>query len=116
MKQPTSRVWLVSFCKSLLRNVLADSTAHGTDSANGLLWCRVRQRRTVLVARTGTGRIHMHPDFYYMKGKPTNGPEQEPIGIVISRGSRQEDVPRVFAYVWGPAPETSEEPRETKVA
>jgi len=51
-----------------------------------------------------------------MKGKPTNGPEQEPIGIVISRGSRQEDVPRVFAYVWGPAPETNEEPRETKVA
>ena len=53
---------------------------------------------------------------YYMKGNPTNGPEQEPIGIVISRGSRQEDVPRVFAYVWGPAPETSDEPRETKVA
>jgi hypothetical protein len=25
-------------------------------------------------------------------------------------------VPRVFAYVWGPAPETSEEARETKVA
>jgi hypothetical protein len=54
--------------------------------------------------------------YYYMKGNPTNGPEQEPIGIVISRGSRQEDIPRVFAYVWGPAPETSEEPRETKVA
>jgi hypothetical protein len=51
-----------------------------------------------------------------MKGKAINGPEQEPIGIVISRGSRQEDVPRVFAYVWGPAPETSEESRETKVA
>jgi len=42
--------------------------------------------------------------------------EQEPIGIVISRGSRQEDVPRVFAYVWGPAPEPSEEVRESKVA
>jgi hypothetical protein len=51
-----------------------------------------------------------------MKGNPSNGPEQEPIGIVISRGSRHEDVPRVFAYVWGPAPETSEEGRETKVA
>jgi hypothetical protein len=51
-----------------------------------------------------------------MKGNPTNVPEQEPIGIVISRGSRQEDVPRVFAYVWGPAPETTEESRETKVA
>jgi hypothetical protein len=51
-----------------------------------------------------------------MKGNPSNGPEQEPIGIVISRGSRHEDVPRVFAYVWGPAPEPSEEGRETKVA
>jgi hypothetical protein len=56
------------------------------------------------------------PTSYYMKGNPTNVPEQEPIGIVISRGSRQEDVPRVFAYVWGPAPETTEESRETKVA
>jgi hypothetical protein len=61
------------------------------------------------------GPTYIQP-YYYMKGKPTNGPEQEPIGIVISRGSRQEDLPRVFAYVWGPAPETSEEPRETKVA
>jgi len=31
--------------------------------------------------------------------------EQEPIGIVISRGSRQEPAPQVRAYVWGPAPE-----------
>lgn len=51
-----------------------------------------------------------------MKGNATEGPDQEPIGIVISRGSRQEDVPRVFAYVWGPAPETTDEARETKVA
>ena len=64
----------------------------------------------------GTDRLTRIQTSYYMKGNPTNGPEQEPIGIVISRGSRQEDVPRVFAYVWGPAPETSEEPRETKVA
>jgi hypothetical protein len=52
----------------------------------------------------------------YMKGNTPNGPEQEPIGIVISRGSRQEDVPCVFAYVWGPAPEPSDEVRESKVA
>lgn len=31
--------------------------------------------------------------------------EQEPIGIVISRGSRAEATPRFWAYVWGPAPE-----------
>jgi hypothetical protein len=32
--------------------------------------------------------------------------EQEPVGIVISRGSRAEQVPRFTAYVWGPAPES----------
>jgi hypothetical protein len=31
--------------------------------------------------------------------------EQEPVGIVISRGSRAEPSPRLVAYVWGPAPE-----------
>jgi hypothetical protein len=66
--------------------------------------------------RAGLAGFTRIPTYYYMKGNPTNVPEQEPIGIVISRGSRQEDVPRVFAYVWGPAPETTEESRETKVA
>ena len=31
--------------------------------------------------------------------------EQEPVGIVISRGSRDEATPKLVAYVWGPAPE-----------
>ncbi|NUO63838.1 MAG: hypothetical protein HOQ11_06195 [Gemmatimonadaceae bacterium] len=30
----------------------------------------------------------------------------EPLGIVISQGSRAEQAPRFLAYVWGPAPET----------
>ena len=30
--------------------------------------------------------------------------EQEPIGIIISRGSRAEEPPRFSAYVWGPVP------------
>lgn len=34
--------------------------------------------------------------------------EQEPIGIIISRGSRDEATPRFSAYVWGPVPEESE--------
>ena len=41
--------------------------------------------------------------------------EQEPIGIIISRGSRAEAAPRFWAYVWGPAPEPSEHP-EIKAA
>jgi hypothetical protein len=32
--------------------------------------------------------------------------EEEPAGIVISRGSRAETPPRVWAYVWGQVPET----------
>ncbi len=30
--------------------------------------------------------------------------EQEPVGIVISGGSRAEPTPRFTAYVWGPVP------------
>lgn len=29
----------------------------------------------------------------------------EPVGIVISRGNRDEPTPAVFAYIWGPAPD-----------
>jgi len=31
--------------------------------------------------------------------------EQEPMGIIISRGSRDEATSRVSAYVWGPVPD-----------
>ena len=33
--------------------------------------------------------------------------EAEPVGIVISRGSRGDAEPKFSAYVWGPAPETA---------
>jgi hypothetical protein len=42
--------------------------------------------------------------------------DQEPMGIVISRGSRVQTAPRFTAYVWGPAPENESEPDEKKVA
>jgi hypothetical protein len=29
---------------------------------------------------------------------------EEPMGIIISRGTRDEVSPRVFAYIWGPVP------------
>ena len=40
--------------------------------------------------------------------------DEEPMGIVISRGSRAESTPRFSAYVWsqaGDAPPTLKEPR-----
>ena len=37
----------------------------------------------------------------------------EPVGIVISNGITPEDVPVVWAYVWGPAPEPTDAPAET---
>jgi C4-type Zn-finger protein len=40
--------------------------------------------------------------------------EQEPVGIVISRGSRAEPTPKFIEYVWGPAPES--EPTADMVA
>jgi len=40
--------------------------------------------------------------------------EQEPVGIVISRGSRAEQTPQFTAYEWAPAPET--EPSGAMVA
>ena len=39
--------------------------------------------------------------------------EQEPVGIIISRGSRAEETPRFSAYVWGPAPAGEVEVAET---
>ena len=51
-----------------------------------------------------------------MNATRTNELDQEPIGIVISRGSRAEHVPAVFAYVWAPAPEVSDKEREAAAA
>jgi len=51
-----------------------------------------------------------------MKKKAETIPmDQEPIGIIISRGPTQEHVPTFFAYVWGPDPEP-EESGATKAA
>ncbi len=34
--------------------------------------------------------------------------EDEPVGIIISGGSRAEATPRFSAYVWGPVPDEPE--------
>lgn len=41
---------------------------------------------------------------------------QEPVGIVISRGTDPEPGPAMFAYMWAPAPEPSDETHEPQVA
>jgi hypothetical protein len=51
-----------------------------------------------------------------MKRLQQTNSSQEPIGIIISRGSREEDTPRFSAYVWGPAPEEGFESGESKAA
>jgi len=40
-----------------------------------------------------------------MSKKTTTRIDEEPVGIVISGGSRTEATPKLSAYVWGPAPE-----------
>jgi len=42
--------------------------------------------------------------------------EQEPLGIIISRGTRSEAPPAFFAYVWGPVPELTPDATEAKAA
>jgi hypothetical protein len=40
----------------------------------------------------------------------------EPIGIVISRGKRDEPTPAFVAYIWGPAPDDEASSTEPKAA
>lgn len=44
-----------------------------------------------------------------MKGIFQPSVDQEPVGIVISRGSRDEPTPVFLAYEWSPAPEPASE-------
>ena len=50
--------------------------------------------------------------------KPRRQPDthEEPVGIVISSGSRAEEAPRFVAYVWGVAPELDPAEAEAMVA
>ncbi len=51
-----------------------------------------------------------------MKSDTSIQHDQEPIGIVISRGPQREQVPMFFAYVWAPDPEAPEESGASKAA
>jgi hypothetical protein len=72
------------------------------------------RRRTVLAAAVSVApsRDTDSKAHTYMKRAPRQQTEQEPVGIVISRGSRHEDLPTVWAYVWGPAPDDGDVPVE----
>ena len=48
--------------------------------------------------------------------KAASTADQEPIGIVISRGPRNEHVPTFFAYIWGPDPEAPEDSGSPRAA
>lgn len=54
----------------------------------------------------------------YMKNKTTTENERlsEPVGIVISRGSRAEPAPIIHAFVYGTAPELTPVPQDTRAA
>ena len=52
----------------------------------------------------------------YMKPTSEELRETEPVGIVISRGTRAEPAPVIQAFVWGPAPELTPVPQDTKAA
>lgn len=51
-----------------------------------------------------------------MKAANENLRKAEPVGIVISRGTRAEPAPLIQAFVWGPAPELAPVPQDTKAA
>jgi hypothetical protein len=52
----------------------------------------------------------------YMKATNKDLSQNEPVGIVISRGSRAEPAPIFHAFVWGAAPELTPVPKDTKAA
>jgi hypothetical protein len=51
-----------------------------------------------------------------MKSSSEKSYQDEPVGIVISRGSRAEPAPIFHSFVWGSAPELTPVPQDTKAA
>lgn len=58
----------------------------------------------------------MHTEDWFMSLSSSARVKEEPMGIVISRGKRDEPPPVYWAYVWGPAPEGEVSPSESKAA
>jgi hypothetical protein len=50
------------------------------------------------------GRFEPILETLNMKDPRQSSVPDEPVGIIISRGTRDEVAPRVAAYIWGPVP------------
>jgi len=58
----------------------------------------------------------LSPATYHMKATPEDPHATEPVGIVISRGTRAEPAPIFHAFVWAAAPELTPVPHDTRAA
>jgi hypothetical protein len=80
-----------------------------------------RLRNTASLGIRGAFKARARNDFgpklheYTMKKVREITENDEPIGIIISRGDRTETRPVFSAYIWGPAPEPGAD-TTTKVA
>jgi hypothetical protein len=80
------------------------------------------RRRPVLVACSGPTHLRatdcrqQASPLPYMKARKDELHQAEPVGIVISRGARTAPEPIIHAFVWGPAPELTPVPKDTRAA
>jgi len=94
---------LVSYAEFGIRG--AQETAAGADAepvAGPVAANRSRRRASRFSARRF--ETDPHRTSSYMKATQSQAP-QEPMGIIISPGARQDLAPARFAYVWAPPPE-----------
>ena len=85
-------------CKSLSQKVLP-SIGNWHFSCNVYLGYFHMEAKSVAAPRYRTTNVRI---AVMERIRQSEISEQEPIGIIISRGSRTEEPPRFSAYVWGP--------------
>jgi len=75
-----------------------------------------RSRRVPRLGSSLAANVNLEPPLLYMKATNKDLNQNEPVGIVISRGSRAEPAPIFHAFVWGAAPEVTPVSKDTKAA
>ena len=73
-------------------------------------------RRTRIVVRTGGATRSSDSEIRHMTDIRERRIDEEPMGIVISRGSRAESTPRFAAYIWSQVGEITPTMTEPKAA